>query len=255
MEKITSNQNSKVKAWRKMQSKKGRLKAGEYIIEGWHIVGEAISHHQKLLGVMVVDEAFLTKLAVDSTRVPTYLITPEIAKHISATETPQGVFAILRTADYHNTIPKNLAGSWLLLDNIQDPGNIGTMVRTADAAGVSGIVFGNGSADIYNPKVVRAMQGSQFHLKLFSGNILDWLSKLKAQSIPTYGTELNDQAVSYQEVKPTSSFGLVMGNEGNGVAPEILAAVDQNLYIPMKGEAESLNVAVASGILIFHLVQ
>lgn len=253
METITSNQNSKVKEWKKLQSKKGRTKAGEYVIEGWHIVGEAINHHKQLLTVMVTNEDFLDELDFDSANTPVYLITPEIANHISSTETPQGVFAVLKTEDYHEKLPDNLKGSWLLLDNIQDPGNIGTMVRTADAAGISGIVFGQGTADIYNPKVVRAMQGSQFHMQLFSGNLLDWLAALKKHGVKTFGTELNVEAVPYSTVVPTDSFGLVMGNEGNGVSPEILSWTDQNLYIPMKGEAESLNVAVATGILIFHL--
>ncbi|MDM7517618.1 RNA methyltransferase [Lentilactobacillus sp. TOM.63] len=253
MEKITSNQNNRVKVWKKLQAKKGRTKSGEYIIEGWHIVGEAIRHQKEILALMVTDEDFLDQLEFDDTKVPVYLITPEIANHISSTETPQGVFAVLKTEDYHESIPSDLIGAWLLLDNIQDPGNIGTMVRTADAAGVSGVVFGRGTADIYNPKVVRAMQGSQFHMQLFSGDLLDWLVALKKQQIPTYGTELNDQAVSYANVTPTQTFGLVMGNEGNGVSPEILSWTDQNLYIPMKGEAESLNVAVATGILLFHL--
>ncbi len=129
------------------------------------------------------------------------------------------------------------------------------MVRTADAAGLDGIVFGKGSADIYNPKVVRSMQGSQFHMKLFTGDILDWMAAFQNAGIKTYGTELNDQAISYDTVKPTLQFALVMGNEGNGVDPEILEKTDQNLYIPMKGEAESLNVAVATGILLFKFVK
>ncbi|MDH5104293.1 RNA methyltransferase [Lentilactobacillus diolivorans] len=251
MQRITSNQNSRVKEWTKMQSKKGRVKSGQYVIEGWHIVDEAIKHHKQLQALMVTDETYLENLPVDSAT-EVYVITPEIAKHIAATETPQGVFAVLATEDYHETIPDDLDGSWLLLDSIQDPGNIGTMVRTADAAGMNGVVFGKGSADIYNPKVVRSMQGSQFHMRLFAGDLIDWMTAFKKNGVPTYGTELNDQAISYYDVQPTKKFGLVMGNEGNGVDPEILSWTSQNLYIPMNGEAESLNVAVATGILIFH---
>lgn len=254
MEKITSNQNSRVKDWKRMQTKKGRVKSGQYVIEGWHIVDEAIRHRQTIKELMVVDESYLGALPVDDTT-QVFIITPEIAKHISSTETPQGVFAVLDTQDYHEKIPDELQGAWLLLDNIQDPGNIGTMVRTADAAGLDGIVFGKGSADIYNPKVVRSMQGSQFHMKLFTGDILDWMAAFQNAGIKTYGTELNDQAISYDTVKPTLQFALVMGNEGNGVDPEILEKTDQNLYIPMKGEAESLNVAVATGILLFKFVK
>ncbi len=123
----------------------------------------------------------------------------------------------METEDYHEQIPSDLKGAWLLLDNIQDPGNIGTMVRTADAAGLDGIVFGKGSADLYNPKVVRSMQGSQFHMKLFTGDILEWMAAFKDAGVKTYGTELNDQAISYYDITPTKQFALIMGNEGNGL--------------------------------------
>ncbi|GAA2980591.1 TrmH family RNA methyltransferase [Lentilactobacillus parakefiri] len=254
IERITSNQNNRVKEWTKMQSKKGRVKSGQYVIEGWHIVDEAIRHRQAIKQLMVEDESYLGDLPVDDAT-EVFLITPEIAKHISSTETPQGVFAVLNTADYHEQIPNDLRGAWLLLDNIQDPGNIGTMVRTADAAGLNGIVFGKGSADLYNPKVVRSMQGSQFHMQLFTGDILEWMAAFKAAGVKTYGTELNDQAISYYDITPTKQFALIMGNEGNGVDPRILEKTDQNLYIPMNGEAESLNVAVATGVLLFKFVK
>ncbi len=120
MEKITSNQNSRVKDWKKMQTKKGRVKSGQYVIEGWHIVDEAIRHRQTIKELMVVDESYLGALPVDDTT-QVFIITPEIAKHISSTETPQGVFAVLDTQDYHEKIPDELQGAWLLLDNIQIP--------------------------------------------------------------------------------------------------------------------------------------
>lgn len=123
-----------------MQTKKGRVKSGQYVIEGWHIVDEAIRHRQAIKQLMVVDESYLGDLPVDDDT-EVFLITPEIAKHISSTETPQGVFAVLNTEDYHEKIPDDLKGAWMLLDNIQDPGNIGTMVRTGDAAGLDGIVL------------------------------------------------------------------------------------------------------------------
>lgn len=255
MQSITSNQNNRVKEWRKMQSKKGRLSSGQYIIEGWHIVDEAIKHDQQIDAVIVTDANFLDQLEVDPAVTDTYLITPEVAKHISATETPQGVFAVLTTENYHESIPEKLGGAWLMLDNIQDPGNIGTMVRTADAAGMNGVIFGKGTADIYNPKVVRSMQGSQFHVRLYSGDLAVWMAAFNKHNVPVYGTELNDQAISYDDVEPTKQFALVMGNEGNGVSADLLDKTDQNLYIPMNGEAESLNVAVATGILIFHFVK
>ena len=147
----------------------------------------------------------------------------------------------------------DLTRPWLLLDNVQDPGNIGTMVRTADAAGFAGVAFGTGTVDIHQPKVERSMQGSQFHLQLISTDLTALVAQLQAQGAPVYGSELNPQAAEYLDVDAPAAFGLIMGNEGNGMSPELLAQTDQNLYIPIKGQAESLNVAVAAGILMFGL--
>ncbi|XIF20324.1 MAG: RNA methyltransferase [Acetilactobacillus jinshanensis] len=146
-------------------------------------------------------------------------------------------------------------GDWLLLDQVQDPGNIGTMVRTADAAGFSGVIFGKGTASPYNPKVVRAMQGSQFHLTLARGDLNDWIRDLIKNDVPVYGTVLDPQAVDYRKVNSADNFGLVMGNEGNGMQKKLLNLTTKNLYIPIRGRAESLNVAVAAGILMFELIK
>ncbi len=151
--------------------------------------------------------------------------------------------------------PETATGAWLLLDRIQDPGNIGTMVRTADAAGFRGVVFGNGTSSRYTPKVVRAMQGSQFHIDLTHGNLEDWVKALEARQIPVYGSALNDQAEDYSTVTPQADFGLILGNEGQGMSERLMTQTTTNLYIPIKGQAESLNVAVAAGILMFKLNQ
>ncbi|MGF7436403.1 TrmH family RNA methyltransferase [Lentilactobacillus senioris] len=255
VERITSNQNSHVKRWSKLQTKKGRKESGTYLLEGWHLVSEALKAGIDLVEIMVVDPNDWNPLKSLPTTTMRYEITEEVAKHISSTKTPQGVFATVLVNNESNKIPNNLHGQWLLLDQLQDPGNVGTIVRTADAAGLTGVVLGDGSVDLYNPKVVRSMQGSQFHINLLSGNLLEWLTEFEYQDIPTYGTELNPQAVAYDQVPTGESFGLIMGNEGNGTSSEILAATTKNLYIPMNGKAESLNVAVAAGILMFQLTK
>ena len=122
------------------------------------------------------------------------------------------------------------------------------MVRTADACGFSGVVFGEGCADMFQPKVVRAMQGSQFHLKLCSGNLIEWAKEFKQRKLPVFGSELNDQARSYDQVGRHSDFAL-------GMNEKLLKETSLNLYIPIKGHAESLNVAVAAGILMFGLME
>ena len=255
IERITSNQNQHVKNWRKLQTKKGREEQGTYLIEGWHLVSEALQSGAQLVDILVVDPNDWGQLETDLDTVKRYEITTEVAKHISTTKTPQGVFATLAIPDNALQLPAELTGQWILLDQLQDPGNIGTIVRTADAAGMSGVVLGTGSVDLYNPKVIRAMQGSQFHIPVMGGDLLDWLDRFESQGIPTYGTELNPEAVAYDTIKTGKSFALVMGNEGNGATPQVLKATSQNLYIPMNGKAESLNVAVAAGILMFQLTK
>ncbi|GAY72860.1 TrmH family RNA methyltransferase [Lentilactobacillus kosonis] len=254
MEFLTSNQNQRVKDWKKLQTKKQRTRSNAYIIEGWHLIDEAFKSGKQFKEVMVVDPEDLDDLNFNS-EAEVFQITPEIAAHISDTKTPQGIFAVLPLDSYHEDIPDQLTGGWLLLDNVQDPGNLGTIIRTADAAGINGVVLGGSSVDIYNPKLIRSMQGSHFHISLYNGNLNEWILAFKQQQVPVFGTELNEEAKSYKEVGHPEDFALIMGNEGNGMSDETLAQTDQNLYIPMKGNAESLNVAVAAGIVMFQLIK
>lgn len=127
------------------------------------------------------------------------------------------------------------------------------MIRTADAAGLSGVILGEGSSDIYNSKVLRAMQGSNYHLPVIRKSLEDIIDNFKERGIPIYGTELNPEAISYTNVSKVKEYALIMGNEGKGVSQKLLEKTDQNIYIPIKGKAESLNVAIAAGILMYHL--
>ena len=147
------------------------------------------------------------------------------------------------------------SGAWLLLDNVQDPGNVGTMIRTADAVGFSGVLLGQGSADLYNPKTLRSTQGSLYHLSVRSGDLSAIIPQFQEKGYPVVGTALDKQAKDYLSVEKMSDFALVMGNEGQGMSPELLAMTDQNVYITIKGKAESLNVGIAAGVLMFHLLK
>ncbi|MCU1947389.1 RNA methyltransferase [Enterococcus faecium] len=143
-------------------------------------------------------------------------------------------------------------GGWLLLDNVQDPGNVGTMIRTADAFGMAGVLLGKGTADIYSTKVLRSMQGSNYHLPVLQKDLAEVIPVMKGKGFTVYGTELNEEAHALDKVEKTEDFAIIMGNEGQGVSQEILSSTDQNVYIPMKGNAESLNVGVAAGIVLYH---
>lgn len=251
MEKILSMKNQKVKQWKKLQTAKGRKEAKAYLIEGTHLLKEAIKAAADIQEV-VMTETFFRQSDLPIEERDIILVSPEILASLAQTETPQGVVAIVQIPD---DVPKlDYKGKYILLDQVQDPGNVGTIIRTADAAGYTGVILGEGSVDLYNDKVLRSMQGSHFHLPIYRGNLLELIPELKSSGIPVYGTELNEAAVDYRTVFPTDAVALVLGNEGNGVSKKILALTDQNLYIPIFGEAESLNVAVAAGILLYHFV-
>lgn len=254
MEELTSVHNQHVKNWKKMQTKKFRRQSGQYLLDGWHLVTEAAQsgrHLNQLIGTadQLADCSDLVSQADE-----VYAVTPEIMRHITDTVSPQGIAAVINLPDAHR-VPDKINGAWLFLDRVQDPGNVGTMVRTADAAGFTGVVVSNRSADIFGPKVVRSMQGSQFHLQVLEGDLRKWMDDFKAAGAPVYGTQLNPAAKNFREVDPGQTFALIMGNEGQGMSQDLLAETTANLYIPMKGNAESLNVAVSAGILMFQLNQ
>ncbi|WP_089108418.1 TrmH family RNA methyltransferase [Secundilactobacillus mixtipabuli] len=255
MEEITSTQNAKVKKWQHLTTKKGHQKFHQYLVEGWHIVGDAITAEQPVVQIIATAEQLNLHEHQLPSNVETFEITDEIAKKLSDTVTPQGIFAVLDILATEQVDPETATGAWLLLDRIQDPGNIGTMVRTADAAGFRGVVFGSGTSSRFTPKVVRAMQGSQFHIQLVEANLEDWVKALKERNIPVYGSALDENAEDYNTVTPQSEFGLILGNEGQGMSEKLMGQTTTNLYIPIKGQAESLNVAVAAGILMFKLNQ
>lgn len=245
--------NAKIKEWSKLKTKKGRQKQGVYLLDGWHLVKEAIRTHEPIEAIMVQpDFKHLQEIEVPE-GADFVQITDNVMKHLSDTKHPQGVMAVVRIPEQQKINPEDVYGAWLFLDNVQDPGNIGTMVRTADAAGFSGIVLGEGTADVYSPKIVRSMQGSQFHLKMVTSPLKPWIETFKSQSKPVFGTELNPDARVYDQVGKHEDFALIMGNEGNGMDKELLKQTSLNLYIPIVGQAESLNVAVAAGILMFQL--
>ncbi len=249
MKHIHSVKNPQIKEWKKLLTKKERDRTGTFLIEGFHLVEEALKNNDVVLELIVSEQATLPpKWNYGS--IPLTQVTDEVIKALSDTETPQGVIAICQQS---NSDIATIAGkTFLLVDAVQDPGNVGTMIRTADAAGIDAVFIGKGSVDIYNPKVLRSAQGSHFHLPIYSGDLQIFMEKLTRENVPVYGTSL-ENGHNYKEVSPSSSFGLIVGNEGSGVSKQLLEQTTKNLYIPIYGKSESLNVAVASGILLYYL--
>lgn len=253
MNEIISPQNNFIKNLKKLLKKKGRVEQGAYLLEGEHLVLEGLKSETEISSLLFT-QSFLNKKSEFVNSFPNieqFLVTDDIIKQLSSVPTPQGIIAVAQFPVTATAV--DMSKPILLLDNVQDPGNVGTMIRTADAAGFGTVILGEGTADIFNDKVLRSMQGSHFHINIIEKPILPFMKELQSQAIPVYGTELNPQAISYREVELSKVFGVVMGNEGQGVEKDILNQTTKNIYIPIEGQAESLNVAVAAGILMFGL--
>ncbi|MGG0720212.1 RNA methyltransferase [Robertmurraya massiliosenegalensis] len=246
MKYIQSAQNPQVKQWKKLLTKKERDKTGTFLVEGFHLVEEAIKADAAL--EIIVSEGIELPPHMDYGSISITTVTPEIFRELSDTETPQGILALCEGKN----VEKLEGKQFLLIDAVQDPGNLGTMIRTADAAGMDGVIVGHGSVDIYNAKVIRSAQGSHFHLPVVRGSLKEWMEKFSTENIPTYGTSLENGHI-YTEISPSKSFALLVGNEGSGVNQDLLQMTTKNLYIPLFGKSESLNVAVAAGILLYYL--
>ncbi|MCT3097888.1 TrmH family RNA methyltransferase [Lactococcus lactis] len=252
MEIISSKDNKKIKEARKLLTKKYRKNS--YLIEGFHLLEEALKAGRSIKQIFV-EENKLTKLTgmIGSEKLLTdlsvNLVSKEVLKSLADSESPQGLIAEVTKIE---EVIDFSAAKFLLLENVQDPGNVGTMIRTADAAGFSAVILLGETADIYSPKVMRSMQGSNFHLPLVRMAKEDCFAQLKKAGISILTTTLSANSVSYKIINEPH-FALIMGNEGAGVSDEAVKAADKLVHIDMPGQAESLNVAVAAGILMFSL--
>jgi len=246
LKRIESAKNPQVKQWKKLSTKKERDKTGLFLVEGFHLVEEALKSNIVEQLILAETQTIPTSWNVDN--IPMVIVTEAVMNELSDTETPQGIAAVCRQCSYEQVGMKTV----LMVDAVQDPGNLGTIIRTADAVGVDAVILGDGCVDVYSPKVIRATQGSLFHLPVIKGNLPQWMSRLQEQNIPIYGTSLQN-GVDYRSVTPVESFALLVGNEGSGVRKELLERTTTNLYVPIYGKAESLNVAVATGILLYYL--
>ena len=242
---ITSKANSVVKNAKKLHQKKYRKSS--YLIEGWHLFEEAVQAGAKIERIFALSE-YGDKL-VDYPQ--TVFVTEEILLDLADSQTPQGIVAIVQKEE--EQLPDLRQGKYLFLEDVQDPGNVGPMIRTADAAGFSGVIVSSKSADIYSLKTLRSMQGSHFHVPIYRMAVETFVEEAKKGNLPILATTLSQNSKDYRELAQLEDFVLVMGNEGQGISPFMTNQADQLVHITMKGQAESLNVAIAGGILMFYL--
>lgn len=239
---ISSKDNKKIKDYRKLNTTKGRKKSGLFLIEGEHLVEEAIKHGVSFEEI-IISEGFDHDLELSNKAL--MYITEEVMKSLSSLETPPGIIAIVKNVKERKLSYNRV----LLLENIQDPGNLGTLIRTADAFGFKTIIVSPDTVDPYNPKVLRAAQGSHFHLNILTRQVSEAVMAFKGLKI---GTSLDDAVYIDSFNKPDDDIMLVLGNEGSGLREDTLNMMDINAKIDMVGDSESLNVAIAGAILMHH---
>ncbi len=253
MQELTSRENKFLKLVRSLQSKKGRTASGLYFVEGRRMAEEAMSYAKEQIEAVLVTGLFYEKnrefvLEIDNTGIPVYTASEKLFKECCDTETPQGIGVVLKIED--KEIDRENAGFLLVLDGVSEPGNLGTIVRTAEAAGVDGILLMKGCADLYNPKVIRSTMGSIFRVPCMTGVGMETLSDRKENGFFLTATALYD-SVPLTDAKKTEKQMLVIGSEASGVSREVLSIADQCVRIPMAGRVESLNAAVAAGIAMY----
>lgn len=239
---ITSLNNDKIKEYIKLRERKNRKKNEEFLIEGRHLVLEACKKG-------IVKEIILVENASFITDIPTIYVSSDVMNKLSDMESPSDIMALCSMLD------NDMYGErFVLLDDIQDPGNLGTIIRSAMAFNVDTIVLSPNTVDLYNSKVIRATQGMMFHINIVIKDLKEVIDDLKKRNIPVYGTRVDGgMDVKNLSYRDHNKYALVMGNEGNGVSSEILNICDEYLYIKMNEKVESLNVGVATGIILYEL--
>lgn len=258
---ITSSKNGIIKEVKGLYKRKDRWKERLFIIEGIKIIEEALLNNVRLKYILFTDKLqstieganFLESIKYNKNLIH---ISENLFQEISDTENPQGIIGV---AEFKISELEDLINidnpSLIFLDGLQDPGNLGTIIRTCDAFNLDGIILGEGSVDPYNPKVVRATMGSIFRVPLVvSNNSLETLSKLQKSKIKILATSLETNSPIY-DVDYKEGFALVIGNESKGVSEEIIKLSDQLIKIPMPGFAESLNAGVAASIIMYEAMK
>jgi len=261
--KIVSASNPRVREWRKLLKRAGRRRTGEVLLEGRRLVFDA--WEAGALTSLLLEEALYRKAlsgedpelaavlaALQGRKVSVFVLTSEIVRRLAATVTPQGIFATARTYAPPEELSAFIARPsffLVVLAGVQDPGNVGTILRTAEAAGVDGVLVLRGSADPFGDKVLRAGMGAHFRLPLWEGTE-ETLITLRRSGVLLLGADPRGETIVWDVAWPLR-FALVLGGEGSGIPREVEELLDVRVRIPIYGRAESLNVAAAAAVLLY----
>ena len=255
---ITSKDNEFIKHLKKLKEKKYREEYSEFIVEGIKMIQEAIDEGAEIKHIIICDDcktqgSFSSEFLYEIAKYNCVYVTEKIFSGITDVMNPQGILAVIDKKNKSDDIDYN-SNLFLILDDIQDPGNMGTILRTADSINLKQIIVSKGTADCYNPKVVRSTMGAIFRVNVIEYEDLKKIIKeMKKRKIKVYATDLATNKSIYDADYKKSA--IVIGNEANGVSKEILELADEKIKIPMTGKTESLNAAVATGIILYEAVR
>lgn len=245
MKEINSNNNAYIKDLMKLKEHKYRVLNKMFLVEGFHLVKEAYNKHL-LKQVLFIKENDISEFKdIDCIKVNN-----DIIKSLSDTTTPQNIIGLCNIKDYK--IDYKEINHILILDNVSDPGNVGTLIRSALGFNIDLIILSNNSVDVYNGKVVRSTQGAIFSLPIIYRNLKEEIDILKQNNIKVIGTTL-DSSIDLDKIKKLDKYAIILGNEANGIEKEIKQLTDINVIIPINPKLESLNVSIAGAIVMYEL--
>lgn len=257
---ITSGTNKLIKDIKLLHKKKGRWKEKCFFIEGIRSIEQCMSSRGEIKHI-VYSSDLLGEDGIDLLKdiedkdYNIYEVTEKLFKEISDTDTPQGLLAVVEFKEYKLEDCFKEKNFFIILDRVQDPGNLGTIIRTADAFGANGVIVTSGCVDVYNPKTIRSTMGSIFQIPIIHiDDILESISRLKDENISVISSSLATEKYLY-DIDFKSDCALVIGNEAKGISEYVVEASDQLVKIPMSGDAESLNAAIASGVLMYEVLR
>ena len=236
----TSIENKRIKEIKKLNNKKYRKETGLFIIESEHLIKEAYKNGY-------LKELFLLENTEYKLNIETNYVTEKVMKYITELDTIPNMVGICNKIK-----EKELGNKILVLDGIQDPGNLGTIIRSAVAFHTDTIVLGNNTVDLYNTKVLRASEGMIFNINIIEKKLTEFIPKLKDMKFQIVGTKVTN-GKDIKELEKNKKIFIIMGNEGNGISNEILNLCDDYIYIKMNNNCESLNVGVATSIILYEM--
>ncbi len=255
---ITSKDNAKIKECIELRdNKKFRKSTGKIFLEGLRLCSDAFISNVKIHSLFVTEKMFekITDEKSPLLNADITIISDIVAQKLSDTKTSQGVFAVCEMPALKSIENLETGNGVIILSSLQDPGNVGTIIRTSEGLGIAGIIMSEDCPDIYSPKVLRGTMGGVFRLPIvISENIKESIAFLKNRNVNVYATALDDESISIKNFNLKGS-AVVIGNEGNGISEDIKSICDNSIIIPISETSESLNAAVAASILAWEMVR